>query len=103
MAIHSIGVRHEDERYTDEFYDEISYWLLKLSFDELRLSKFFTCMNETRSDNCVQIVVDEGIVPSFDAYAIEIDALLGHGMKPVCIFHKGPIFNNLEEENIENE
>ncbi len=97
LAVHSTGVRHfeNDDSITDFYYEGFNRLYKDLNFSSIGGKSFLKCLNESRSPSCAQIAVDDNLVPSFEAYAHEIDVLLEQGMEPICHFSR----SRVSEEN----
>lgn len=62
-------------------YKETAAWLFKhAGFPE---KKFMACVTEGKT-KCTHLAVEEKLVPSFEDFAKEIDALMAQGIKSTC-------------------
>lgn len=93
MAVHSTGVQHSEneDSITDVYYEGFNRFYEELNFSGIGGESFLKCLNESRSRSCAQIAVNDNLVPSFEAYAQEIDLLLEQGMKPICYFSRSNV------------
>lgn len=74
----------EHEKQVIEDYREIAILLFKdAGFSETRREKFMACVTEGKQ-KCTHLAVEEHLVPSFEDYAKEIDALMAKGIKSTC-------------------
>lgn len=81
MAVHSQAYDGPFEPgYKDLAYDQY----LWSGFDQTWPGKKFLECVKTSGENCAQIAVDGELVPSFEDFARQIDALMAAGMKSTC-------------------
>lgn len=85
LAAHSSG--YQFDKASQQTYQEASslIYYQTLSHDETG-RQFIKCLETNHNQNCIKNAVEKKILPSFDAYKNEIDALLDQGMKPSCSF-----------------
>lgn len=78
MAIHSIGSDFDSKNnnYIDDFYTDIN--------GLGRQSTFAKCLDAKRSQECVKFAVENRNIPSFEAFAQEIDAFINAGYTAYC-------------------
>ncbi|MCC7305011.1 MAG: hypothetical protein IT558_01995 [Alphaproteobacteria bacterium] len=82
MSVHSHGYK---EKWFEDYKNLISDLYVQVGFDEISAGKdFLKCVKDTPSANCIDIAVKEKLVPSFEEYASQIDALMKEGMKSTC-------------------
>lgn len=83
MAVHSL--EFEDGSSESKHYRDVKVNLFR-SFggeESPRAASFMACLNKD-SSGCVEFAVKEKLVPSFDEYAAQIDALMENGMTGSC-------------------
>jgi hypothetical protein len=90
LAAHSSGVEYENKRYNERHYGITYSFFSEMPVKNIGGDTFLKCIALSQSKDCAQIAVDKKLVPSFENYAAEIDALLTQGMKPSCSFHRDP-------------
>ena len=56
----------------------------QLGYENGKGEKFLKCLYQSKG-SCAKIAVDEGLVPSFEEYAKEIDAFTNAGFKSKCV------------------
>ena len=80
LAVHSAGVQYKQEIYVD---------VAEGFFTDLGLEKteFYKCFKQNLSTDCSRLAVEEGLVPSFDEFAANIDFFVEQGRKPQCLFN----------------
>jgi hypothetical protein len=91
--VHSLGVQYED--VVDE--DILSVSGEMAEFHQGEIGRLYSvtsthlraCIKAAHSREavqpCAKVAVDEGIVPSFESYAAEVDALIAQGLRPTCV------------------
>jgi len=86
VAIHGVGVAYSDERENANYYG-----LVRLLSDAMRVEikgkKFIQCLNQGVLNKCSDYAVESRVVPSFEKFSEEIDALQDQGYRPTCYFH----------------
>lgn len=55
-----------------------------------RAKRFLQCWENDGSQKCSVIAVEDRLIPSWDSYASEIDALIDKGFKSICIKSQSP-------------
>lgn len=92
LQIHSAGVQYDEtidedtkSLYPDlaEFYEkQIEVW------DGMKGGTYMPCIKEASTkesaQRCAQIAVQEKLVPSFEDFAAEVDALIAQGLRLTC-------------------
>lgn len=69
----------------------ISYYATNLKWDHRnKASKFMECWSKEKTQTCTKLAVNNGVIPSWEVYASEIDALIDNGLKSTCIQHTPP-------------
>lgn len=82
VAIHSVGNKYEEmDRLLYGFYYELPRIFFGFSRE---FEEFAQCAKEKRSQDCIKIAVDAHLVPTFEVFAEQIDALVAQGKKPTC-------------------
>ncbi|MDD3021623.1 MAG: hypothetical protein PHX61_11705 [Alphaproteobacteria bacterium] len=77
LAIYSTGTHQK-------YFQKISNMAFQMYLnDGFEGSSFLKCLKEQSREVCAQ-GAQGGLVPTFDVYAAEIDALIEQGMKPKC-------------------
>lgn len=85
LAVHQIGSDEEkNKEYIDFFGGNIIDFQIKDSYGLKPDSDFGKCMSKERSQKCVEEAVKDGLIPSFDRFARQIDALYAAGFMPIC-------------------
>ena len=85
VSTHSVG-GHLDEQQEDDFYYSLLTSLYsELPFRNIGGAKVLMCLQEKRSSTCADVAVKAKLVPSFDVYAAEVDALVAQGLKAKCL------------------
>lgn len=93
FQVHSAGIQYDETADEDirseysgmaEFYEkQISFW------DGLNGGSYLACIKKANSRDtaqmCAKTAVQEGLVPSFEDYAKEIDFLIAQGLRPLCV------------------
>jgi hypothetical protein len=93
VAVHAIAAREEKGEDTDFMKDFLFLGLsenLKFNVDyySSKIDKFLQCYDEEpQADKCVDLAVKEGLVPPWEVYVAEIDALIAKGYKPTCEYY----------------
>lgn len=99
LTLYQIGSKEDTEGFGDADKEENRYFfdtfITKINGLEPD-SKFGKCMGKERSQKCVEEAVKDGIIPSFDRFAREIDALYAAGFMPICAAGVDPHENALE-------
>jgi|GEM_PF-3366602 len=92
LYVHSLGFQYED--VVDE--DILSVSGEMAAFHQGEIGRLYSvpsarlraCIKAAHSreaaQQCAEVAVDEGIVPSFESYAAEVDALIAQGLRPTC-------------------
>lgn len=93
LALYQIGSEEENsnDKFIKETADQFIFNIEGLTPD----SDFGKCMGKERSQKCVEEAVKEGLIPSFDRFAREIDALYAAGFMPICAAGVDPHENAL--------
>ncbi|MCE7886884.1 MAG: hypothetical protein DYH13_05180 [Alphaproteobacteria bacterium PRO2] len=90
MAVHAGDYefpKTEEYEFLREYFKtafDYVFEIYQLGYENGRGDKFMKCLHQSKG-SCAKIAVDEGIVPSFERYAVEIDALSGAGFKRKCV------------------
>lgn len=93
VAVHAIAAREEKGDGTDFMKDFLFLGLsenLRFNVDNYssKIDKFLQCYDEEpQADKCVDLAVKEGLVPPWEVYVAEIDALIAKGYKPTCEYY----------------
>lgn len=75
---------NENEKEAIADYKETAVLLFKdAGFFKTKNEKFMTCVTKGKP-KCTHLAVEEKLVPSFEDYAKEIDALMAQGIKSTC-------------------
>lgn len=83
LAIYSTGIHQE-------YFQKISNMAFQMYLnDGFEGGAFLKCLKEQSREVCAQRA-QGGLVPTFDVYAAEIDALIEKGMKPKCNIQHAP-------------
>ena len=87
LGIHSLGVNFEEESLNRSFSNQTKIVFEGFLNDRLKKEPFYKCFIENSDQSCTKIA-EQTLIPSFESYAKEIDALISSGMKPNCSFSK---------------
>jgi hypothetical protein len=74
LGVHSVG--SEPDEFVDNFISGIRGYPGS--------DKFLECIHTNRSQECVNILVENRVVPSFEDFASEVDMLMASGKKVSC-------------------
>lgn len=106
FQVHSAGVQYDetvDDGIRNTYSEMSSFYEKQIAFwDGLNGGTYMACIKKTRSREvaqvCTEIAVQEGLVPSFDSYAKEVDALIAQGLRPLCVDrHQGNQSNGIKQ------
>ena len=81
LAIHQLGYVGSSAASADtarQALDHIGTWKHKGT------AAFTACYNTSPDTDCTAIAIEQGMVPTFKAYADQIDARIAAGAQPVC-------------------
>lgn len=84
MAIHSYDYKPNEKVH--EAYEDVVYQLgVNAGFaDSIEGREFLACV-KSKSKSCADIAVKGKLVPSFEDYARQVDALINQGFESTCI------------------
>lgn len=83
LAVHSFGVSFKEKEYQKTYLDQSSLIYNAFLNDPIEGRYFLECLKTGAKEKCINYAKNR-LVPSFDKYAAEIDALMAQGMKPEC-------------------
>lgn len=85
LSVHSEGFKSGNGSL-DKFRSDIADMAyISASFNRMAPGKrFITCTANHRSNDCTNLAVREGLVPSFEKYANQVDLLLKEGVMYSC-------------------
>lgn len=81
VAVHASPIQYK------EYKEAVNSYFQQWGFEDVKQGKeFMECFNNTTSDkDCASLAVGANIVPSFEEYAAQIDAMLADGLKSKCL------------------
>lgn len=87
MAAHSLGYHHKKPEVNEHYAGIIDQFLINTPAVKWGNGKFRNCLiKKGLIAECAQVAVEEKIVPSFETYVAEIDALTAQGYKATCSY-----------------
>ncbi len=101
LGIHSLGVQL-DNKLQPLYIEHSNKIFNRLLNYGLKGQGFLKCLTLYPREECAQLAQDRALVPKFDEYAAEIDALIAQGMKPKCFFRRGPDRQITTEKDVTN-
>lgn len=84
LHIHSLGYKFPGRKKEDD--DPRSQVIYKFLEGSPRGMVFLSCLQTESPEHCKEVSSGERkLVPDFEQYSIEIDALIAQGLKPTCV------------------
>lgn len=89
MAVHSWEYIGDSDNESKEFVKNYKAVILNVfmmaGLDRIESGKkFIDCIGKSDGRTCSRLAVDEGLVPSFEIYSAQIDAMKSKGISPYC-------------------
>jgi hypothetical protein len=86
FAVHSIGVAHETQTNRQALIETSEAYFSQAGFGAFQRGReFLICVETKADDSCARLAVQNKLVPSFEEYANELDAIAATGKKSICV------------------